>query len=154
MPTVYEALLFVHVLAAVTWVGGALMHVALMSLARRSGEREHMVWLLRYDDRLGPLLYLPAGLVVLAAGIGLTLEGPWQFDDGWIIAGLVLFGLALFGGAAFFIPAGRRLHRAAAAHGETSDEVMRLVQLIERVAVVDLLVLVAAIYVMTAKPGL
>ena len=154
MPTRYEALLFVHVLAVVVWVGGAIMHLALMALARRSGEREHMLWLLRYDDRLGPLLYVPAALVVLGAGVGLTLEGPWSFGEGWIVAGLVLLGVAFVGGAAFFIPAGARLRRLVAAEGETAEVTQRHMHLIERVALLDLLVLVAAIYVMTVKPGL
>lgn len=154
MPTLYEALLFLHVIGAIVWIGGAVMHVALMQLAERSGNRAEMLRLLGYDDRLGPLLYVPAGLIVLLAGIGLVLEGGWEWGQGWIIAGLVLFGVALVGGAAYFIPAGKRLRRTVASDGEESEAVGRLIVEIERVALLDLVVLLAAVYVMTAKPGL
>jgi uncharacterized membrane protein len=154
MPTLYEALLFLHVIGAIVWIGGAVMHVALMQLAERSGNRAEMVRLLGYDDRLGPLLYVPAGLIVLLAGIGLVLEGGWEWGQAWIVAGLVLFGVALVGGAAYFIPAGKRLQRAVASDGEESEAVGRLIVEIERVALLDLVVLLAAVYVMTAKPGL
>ena len=154
MPTLYEALLFLHIVGAIAWIGGATAHIALMAVAKRSEGRETLVTLLRLDDRLGPVFYLPAGLVVLLAGIGLVLEGDWGFDQGWVIAGLVLLGLAYVGGAAYFIPAGRRLHRIVESEGATSDAAMRHVAQIERVAVVDLLVLLAAVYVMVAKPGL
>lgn len=154
MPTLYEALLFLHILAAIAWIGGAIMHVVLMELAKRSGGREDMVMLLRYDDRLGPIFYVPMGLIVLLAGIGLVLEGDWGWDQPWIIAGLVLLGVAYLGGAAFFIPAGRRLNRAVEAEGATSEAAMRMAHGIERVAKLDLLLLLAAVYVMTAKPGL
>jgi uncharacterized membrane protein len=154
MPTLYEALLFVHIVGAIVWIGGAVMHLALMQLAKRSGSRADMVKLLGYDDRLGPVLYVPAGLVVLLAGIGLVLEGGWEWDQGWIIAGLVLLGVAYVGGAAYFLPAGKRLQRALASDGEESEAVERIVVEIERVAKLDLVILLAAVYVMIAKPGL
>jgi uncharacterized membrane protein len=154
VPTLYEALLFLHIVGAIAWIGGATAHIALMAVAKRSERPETLITLLRLDDRLGPVLYVPAGLLVLLGGIGLVLEGDWGFDQGWVIAGLVLLGLAYFGGAAYFIPAGKRLHRVAESEGPTSDAAMRLVAQIERVAMVDLLVLLAAVYVMVAKPGL
>jgi uncharacterized membrane protein len=154
MPTLYEALLFAHVVGAIVWIGGAAMHLALMQLAKRSGSRADMLKLLGYDDRLGPVLYIPAGLLVLLAGIGLVLEGGWEWDQGWIIAGLVLLGVAFVGGAAYFLPAGKRLQRALASHGEESEAVGRIIVEIERVALIDLVLLLAAVYVMTAKPGL
>jgi uncharacterized membrane protein len=147
-------LLFVHIVAAIVWIGGAAMHIALMALAKRSGTRADMLKLLSYDDRLGPILYVPAGLAVLLAGVGLVLEGDWGWDQPWIIAGLILLAAAFVGGAAYFIPAGKRLQRALASGGEDSEAVGRIIVEFERVAKLDLLVLLAAVYVMTAKPGL
>jgi uncharacterized membrane protein len=150
--TLYEALLFVHVFAAVLWIGSATLHVVLMQLARRSGEREQMLTLMRYDDRLGPTYYLPLALIALGAGIGLVLEGDWGFDRSWVIAGLALFAIALIVGLAFFIPAGKRLNEAVEAHGPKSDQAFAVVRQVEVVATLDLLLLYAAIFVMTVKP--
>jgi uncharacterized membrane protein len=150
--TVYEALLFVHIFAAVLWIGGATLHVALMQLARRSGEREQSLTLIRYDDRLGPIYYLPLGLIVLAAGIGLVVEGDWGFDQSWVIAGLALLATAMIVGIAFFLPAGKRLDHAVEKYGPASDQAFAVVRQVEVVATLDLLLLYAAIFVMTVKP--
>lgn len=154
MPTLYEALLFAHILGAVVWIGGATMHVALVTLAKRSGNREDIVKLVGWDDRLGLPLYVPAALVVLLAGIGLVEEGGWGWDQPWVIAGLVLLGVAVIGGAAFYLPTGKRIREAVAEEGPESLRAARLIDNLERVARLELLLFLAAIYVMTTKPGL
>jgi uncharacterized membrane protein len=150
--SLYEPLLFVHVLAAVAWVGGALVVVVVLEVARRSGDRAHVVRMLHYDDRLGPIYYIPAALLVVAAGVGLVLEGPWSFGDGWVLAGIGLLVAAFAVGVAFFLPAGKRLNAAVAAHGAESDEAAARVDRIRTVAWADLALLVAAVFVMTTKP--
>jgi uncharacterized membrane protein len=154
VPTLYEALLFAHILGAVVWIGGAAMHVALVALAKRSGNREDVVKLVGWDDRLGLPVYVPAALLVLLAGIGLVEEGGWGWDQPWVIAGLVLIGVAIIGGAAFYIPTGRRIQEAVAEEGPGSERAARLIDNLERVARLELLLFATAIYVMTAKPGL
>jgi uncharacterized membrane protein len=153
VPSLYEALLFLHVTGAIVWIGGGAMHLALMGLAYRSGTPEDRVRLLDYDDRLGLPLYIPALLVVLGAGIGLVLDGPWSWSDGWIIAGLVIFGLAVALGVAFFLPQGAKLKGVVKDRGAASDEAQALVRRIELVALADLALVLAAVFVMTTKPG-
>ncbi len=150
--SLYELLLFVHVLGAAAWVGGAFGVLVVLELAQRSGDRAYVIRLLHYDDRLGPLYYIPAALLVLAAGVGLVLEGPWGFGDGWVVAGIGLLAAAFALGVAFFLPAGKRLGAAVESHGPESDEAAAEVARIRVVAWVDLAVLVAAVFVMTTKP--
>jgi uncharacterized membrane protein len=152
VPSLYELLLFVHVLAASAWVGGALLVLVLTEVARRSDDRDYVIRLLHYDDRLGPIFYIPAVVILLAAGIGLVLEGPWAFGDGWVLAGIVLLAAAFLVGIAFFLPAGKRLNAAVSAHGATSDEAAAQAGRIRTVAWADFALLVAAVFVMTAKP--
>lgn len=152
--TLYELLLFVHVTAIVAWIGGAAMHLALVTLARRMNDRATQLTLLRYDDMLAARLYLPAAAVTLAAGIGLVLEGNWAWDQAWIVLGLVLFGAALVFGVLFFLPQGKRLHEAIEAHGADSSAVGTVIDRIYVGAWADLAILVAAVFVMTTKPGL
>ena len=152
--TLYDLLLFVHVSAAIVWIGGAAMHVALVMLARGAGERGHQLALLRYDDLLGVRLYVPAALAVLAAGIGLVLEGGWDWGQTWIVLGLVIFALAFLFGLVFFLPQGKKLHQAIAAHGPDATEVSAVMQRIFAGAWIDLALLFAAVFVMTVKPGL
>ncbi len=127
MPDLYGVLLFLHVTGAVLWVGGAAMHVALAALSRRTGSPDERVRLLELGDRLGPLLYIPSALVVLGAGIGLVLDGPWSFGDGWVVAGLGIYAAALALGFAFFLPQGAKLKAAVERHGRASAEVQEVV---------------------------
>ena len=151
--TLYELLLFVHVLAAIAWIGGALYVLLVTELALRARDQEHVVRLLHYDDRLAPLLYIPAGLLVLGAGIGLVLDGPWSMTrDGWILAGLIALVLAFAVGFAFFLPAGKRLNEAVAQFGAGSTEARSRLDRIRLVAWLDLALLVFAVFVMTTKP--
>ena len=150
--SLYELLLFVHVLAAIAWVGGALVVLVVLEVARRSGDRAHVVKALHYDDRLGPIYYIPAVLILLGAGVGLVWEGPWSFDDGWVLAGIGLLVAAFAVGLALFLPAGKRLNAAVAAHGPESDEAAAEVDRIRAVAWGDFALLVAAVFVMTTKP--
>jgi uncharacterized membrane protein len=150
--SLYDLLLFVHVLAAIAWVGGALLVLIVLELARHSGDRAPVIRLLHYDDRMGPIYYIPAAVLVRAAGIGLVLEGPWSFDDGWVLAGIGLLAAAFAVGVAFFLPAGKRLGAAVGSHGPESDEAAAEVDRIRVVAWADLALLVAAVFVMTTKP--
>ncbi len=150
--SLYELLLFLHVLGAVAWVGGALVGLVIFEVARRSGDRAHVLQMLHYDDRLAPIYYIPAALIVLAAGIGLVLEGPWSFGDGWVLAGIGLLVAAFAVGLAFFLPAGKRLGEAVSGHGVDSDQVAAALDRIRVITWADLALLVAAIFVMTTKP--
>ena len=150
--SLYELLLFVHVLAAIAWVGGVLVVLVTLEVARRSGDRAHVVKALHYDDRLGLIFYVPAALLVLAAGAGLVLEGPWSFGDGWVLAGLGLLVASFAVGFAFFLPFGKRLAAAVEAHGAESDTVAAEVDRIRLVTWVDIALLAAAVFVMTTKP--
>ena len=151
--TLYEFLLFVHVLAVIAWIGGALYVLLVTELALRAREQELVVRLLHYDDRLAPVLYIPAGLIVLGAGIGLVLDGNWSMtDDGWILAGLIALVLAFVVGFAFFLPAGKRLNQAVAQSGARSSEARAALDRIRLVAWADLVLLVFAVFVMTTKP--
>ncbi len=150
--TLYELLLFVHVLAAVVWVGAVIFVAVVLELALRADDRSLLLRLIAYDDRLAPIFYIPAVLVVLAAGIGLVLEGPWSFADGWVLAGLALLLAAFALGIAFFLPAARRLHAAVAAGGADSSEAAVELRSYRTLTWIDAGILVAAVFVMTVKP--
>ncbi len=79
--SLYELLLFVHVLAAAAWYGAALLSLVLTELAARAGDRAGVLKLGEYEDRVARLLFIPAALVTLASGIALVFEGPWSWGD-------------------------------------------------------------------------
>ena len=150
--TWYELLLFVHVLGAAAWVGAVIFYVLTSELALRAGDRGMVLKLIEYDDKIAPLLYIPASLLVLAAGIGLTIDGPWSFGDGWIVVGLViLFGTFVLG-VAFMIPTAKKVKGAVDSTGLDSDAVGALLGRFRFLSWLDLALLVVAVFAMTVKP--
>ena len=107
----YQLLMFVHVLAAVSGVGGALSLQVLAIRAERSGEGARIASFAKEAEWVGGRVFLPASLVVLLAGIGLTMEGGYGFTTPWVLLGLVAFGLSALPGRCSSDPS-----RAASAH--------------------------------------
>ena len=83
----------------------------------------------------------PAGLVVLAAGLYLAFDGPYEFGDPWIGSTLLILIVVMGIVGAYLTPRARRLADAAA-----------LLQFRRGLLVTDILVLVA-IFLMVTKPG-
>lgn len=148
----YELVLFVHVLAAGAWFGAALLSLALLELAARARERAWIVRFGEFDDQLAKVLFIPAALLVLAAGIALVLEGPWSFrEDGWATGGLVLL-VAIFAlGLGLIVPAGQRL-TALAREGAGDDLMDAQLRRLRMLSWIDVGLLAAAFFLMTTKP--
>ncbi len=150
--SLYEALLFVHVLAAAAWFGAALLSVVLMELATRAQDSAWIVRFGEFDEALAKVLFIPSALLVLGSGFALVFEGPWSFtDDGWVLAGLLLL-VAIFAlGLGVIVPAGKKL-AALGASGASSSELNDQLRRLSLLSWLDVGLLAAAIFVMTTKP--
>jgi uncharacterized membrane protein len=151
--TLYDWLLFLHVLAAMVWVGGGVM-LALGSVrALRDPDPDAIGRFTRGLRVAGPLVLAPATISVLGLGLGMVFDSPaWGFDQLWVRLGLGLFVAAFVVGAAWQSRAGIAATRAAAA-GDHSEARRQLVQWIWGYALIIGL-LVVAVWDMTTKPGL
>lgn len=149
--SLYNWLLFVHVLAAMVWLGGAAVMAALATRTLRSDDGAEIGRFVGNLRVVGPLLLAPPPALLLGAGIWMALKS-WSFSDGWIAFGISLFGAAFLVGALFQSRAAIAAERAAAAGDvETARRFLRRwswgVRLI-------LLLLVVATWDMVVKPGL
>ena len=150
--SLYEGLLFVHVLAAAAWFGAALLSLALVELAARGGDSGLVVAFGEYDDDLAKFLFIPAALVTLVAGIALVFEGPWDWTrDGWTLAGLVLLVGIFALGLGVIVPAGNKLKQLGA-EGAAEPELRAQIDRYRRLSWIDVGLLALAIFLMTTKP--
>ena len=130
--SLYSFVLFLHIAAVVIAFGGLF---ALPLLLGTGGvESARVLALLR-------TVVNPAGLVVLAAGLYLAFDGPYEFGDPWIGSTLLILIVVMGIVGAYLTPRARRLADAAA-----------LLQFRRGLLVTDILVLVA-IFLMVTKPG-
>jgi uncharacterized membrane protein len=150
--TSYELWLFLHISAAIVWIGGATVAQVFGILAQRSGDPAQSAAFGRSMMFIGPKVFLPASVAVLITGILLTEDGNWDWGESFIVLGLV-------GWVAVAVTAFAFLTRAMGAVGaklatvgpspELGAEMHRLVLL----ARVLILVLFVIVFDMVVKPG-
>jgi hypothetical protein len=89
--TWYEFLLFVHVTAAVIWLGGAFTFQMYGAVVRRGGDPDEIARFAGRAGMLGERMFVPASLVVILAGIGMMIDGNWDWGQLWVVFALVTF---------------------------------------------------------------
>ena len=151
--TLYGWLLFLHVLAAMVWVGGGVMLAVVAARVLRDPDPGAVGRFTGSLRVLGPLVLGPATVAVLGLGIGLVVDTEaWDFGQLWVQLGLGLFAAAFLVGAVWQSRSALAATRATAQ--EDDAEARR--QLRRWLAGYWLIVtlLVVAVWDMTTKPGL
>jgi uncharacterized membrane protein len=106
----YPWLLFLHILAAVVWVGGAIMLNILNTRSIRSADPARVITAARETAWVGTRVIAPSTLVLLALGIIMVLiSDAWTIGQLWIILALVLWGITFATGAFYLGPEAGRI---------------------------------------------
>ena len=149
----YEALLTVHIIAAVIWVGGAFAVNILVARMQKAGDHARLLDLTKDFEALGMKVFMPASIVVLLAGIGLVLEvDGFDFTDFWVAFGLAGIAFSIVVGAGYLSPESGRLNALAASKGPDDPEVQARMKKIAMVSRVELVVLLLVVADMAIKP--
>ena len=151
--TYYNTLKFLHVLAAITWVGGNIYAQVLATKVMAEGDSVHLARLAKDIGDLGKRLLTPAALAVLALGIWLVAVSAWNFTDAWILIGLTGIALTIVTGVGFLGPESARLGALAAERDPTDPEIQRRIRRIVSISRFDIVVLVLVVADMVFKPG-
>lgn len=153
--TTAEWLLFGHLLAVAAWVGADAVLQVLAMRARRAGG-EHMVQMLGDAEWLGTRYLMPSALAVVAFGFALLgqYDDVYELSQFWVSFGLAVFIASFIAGAGFLGPESGRLKTLAASRGANDPEVQQRIRRIFLISRIELVLLIAAIFVMVAKPGL
>jgi len=97
-------------------------------------------------------VFIPSSLAVLVLGILLTIEGPWGFDQLWIILGLGGMAVTFVLGVGLIEPTAKKMHSAIEAHGPMHPEVARYNRRLDALGLLDLVLLIAIIWDMVFNP--
>jgi uncharacterized membrane protein len=151
----YNWLLLGHILAAITWVGGAIAMQIVGARLYRAESAEAVAAFARTAEYLGTRMFMPASLAVLAFGIAMVaVNEAWTIGQLWIILALVGIGISGIGGAVFFGPQSKRIGEALRSEGPQSQRARTLIRQIFVVGRVDVLILLLVVADMVLKPGL
>jgi uncharacterized membrane protein len=94
--------MFLHVLAAMVWLGGLLALSVFGGRALRDDDAQAIGRFVASLRAIGPFLLAPAAAIVVLAGIWMTVKSPgWDFGQPWIWFAMALVAAAVIIGGAF-----------------------------------------------------
>jgi len=145
-------LVYVHILAAISWMGAGITLMLLAIRARQVGEELKMIGQMEW---LGSRIGGPAVIIMLASGVWMVARsGAWQFSQLWIILAIALVVVLFLVGVGFHIPQYKRIHTAIEQHGEDSPETRRLIHRSFLATQVEVVLLAITVSLMVFKPGI
>jgi uncharacterized membrane protein len=142
----------IHVIAAVIWVGGALMIQALAFRIVRTGDARRQAEFAKDTEVVGMRLFIPATWLLLLAGIAMMINLDLAWGQNWIVFGLIAFALSFVVGAGFLGPEGGRIAQVIEREGPTSPEAQRRIRRILLISRCELVVLLTVVVNMVVKP--
>jgi hypothetical protein len=162
--TNYDFSVFLHVTAVVLGFGSTFAESVMFPVAMKLSAR-NLPYVHRLQLVLNQFFALPAVVVVAATGIYQMSEGNWDYGDFWVSATITILVVILLINVFFFIPTDRKLlpiiQSAIAEAGDRELKLADLPQEYQRwgraegiVGSIVGLLLIAAIFFMTTKPGL
>lgn len=153
MLTTFTILKFVHVLAAIVWVGGAIFVQIYATSALRSADPAELGFFARRVAVLGQRVFMPASIVVLAVGVWMVAITPFDFTDLWIVIGIGGIVATALTGAILVGPEAGRVGKLLETEGPEVPGVQERIRRIFVISRVDLIVLVLVVFDMVIKPG-
>jgi uncharacterized membrane protein len=162
--TNYDFSVFLHLTAVVVGFGSTFSESVLFPVAMKMGAR-NLPYVHRLQLVINQFFALPAIVVVAATGIYQMAEGNWDYGDFWVSATITILVVLLLINVFFFIPTDRKLlpiiQKAIADAGDRElqladlpPEYQRLGRAEGIVGAITGILLIAAIFFMTTKPGL
>lgn len=148
----YELLKYVHVLAAIVWVGGAFFIVVLTTVMSRSSNEGDLPAVSRHLAFLGSRVFPVASIVLFVAGVVLVLQ-RWSFGQLWISVSTVLWLVSVLVGALYISPRSAEVGRLWAQEGLASVAARRHLSRVFLVSRLELVSFAVIVFLMVAKPG-
>jgi uncharacterized membrane protein len=147
----YEVLLFVHVLAVAIWLGTGFALLVFGDRFGRAGDNHALQSLFGQSEWLATRIFIPVSLTALVTGILLVIEGPWAFDQLWVLLGLAGFAATFLTGLLMIKPESERIAAELARDGMTTDAARSIGSMFARQRI-DYTVIALVVADMTLKP--
>lgn len=147
---VYALIKFLHILAAIVWLGGGFCLLVLAIIADQTRDDESLLKVMRWVVMLGNRMFVPAALATLLFG-GILVWMAWSITDFWIVLALSGFAASFLLGTLAMKPRADRLTAAADREG-ASPTVIAQSRALLSIAKFDYVILFMIVAVMVLKP--
>lgn len=148
----YQVLVFIHIVCAVIWVGGAFFSQLLALRAQRSTDPNELPALGRHFAFLGMRVFLPASILLFIAGVVMVIQ-QWSFGQLWISVSMGLWIVSALAGALYLGPRSERVAQLFEAEGPTSTAARAQLDRLFLVSRLELLSFAIIVALMVFKPG-
>jgi uncharacterized membrane protein len=148
----YATFMAIHVTFVVIWIGGGALLTIFGILAERTNDNAQLTQLGKMAAFAGERIFAPAGLVVVAMGIAMVINGHLGFGHFWIIFGLLGFLATFLIGILVLSPMAKRLNVLVAEKGPDAPETQEALGKILLIARADILMLLLVVVDMVTKP--
>ena len=151
----YEVLLFLHILAGITWFGAVIFFEGMMAFAIRSGEARSIARTFsigyRTTNRLAPV----SSVAVLVFGIWMVLlREAWRLEQAWIAFAIAIVVLSIGAGIFYFSPQGQQIEALVEEKGSEDAETQSRIKMMINVGRVQAAALLVVLILMVWRPGL
>jgi hypothetical protein len=151
----YEALKYIHVLAAAAWVGGVVLSQVQGAWVNKKNDPHDFNSFIEFQAYLGTRYFMPLAITVLVAGVAMVLDAEaWGFGDTWILIGIVIYAASVAIGAGFLGPQSEKIREALAAGGPPDTALQAKIKNVVLASRVDFVLMVLVVGDMVIKPGL
>lgn len=148
-------LLFVHILAAMVWLGGGVMLLLIAAYTRSSSDPHAFRQFARVLPYAGLRALTPSVVVLLITGVWMILGGVgWSFSQLWVQLALGLFALAFLVGAVYMSRLGIQINRTLTSFDVDPATANRLLNRWMLGYGIVVIILLAALWDMVFKPGM
>ena len=145
----FEIYKFLHISAAIVWVGGGFFSLIFTHRAR-SADPAHRLGIARDMHFVGNRVFGPAAMATLLFGILMVVDfDGYTFSQTWIIIGLSAIGASIVLGALLI---GRQSALLLQELEAGDPGASRRLQVLTRLSYVDMTILLIAVWAMVAKP--
>jgi uncharacterized membrane protein len=152
MASSYTLLKFIHVAAAMVWVGGAVAITVLTARLVREQDRGVLLALAQRAGSFGGAVLGPAAVITLLAGIATTATVGFPFSSLWITWGFAGVLASIFLGATLIRRTFVEMAQIAATPGVDDMRLNALQARLSLLNLANLLILLSTVGAMVFKP--
>jgi uncharacterized membrane protein len=154
MLTLFSVLKFLHIVAAIIWVGGVITLTLLNMRLVSTRNGAAMAALSSVGGFIGQRVFGPAAAVTLLAGIATALNAGFPMRSVWIIWGFLVVLLSFGMTATFTRSTAQRLGALAASPDSDRAQIVALQRRLSLLTALNILLLLSAVWAMVSKPTL
>jgi uncharacterized membrane protein len=149
----YATWLALHILAAIVWIGGALMIQFFAFRLLKENDPQRMARFAKDVEVIGMRTFIPASLVLLVLGFVMVHQAGWDWRF-WLVFAIVVWALSFVSGAAFLGPESGRIAKVIEERGGADAEVQARIERILFVSRIEVALIALVAMDMVLKPGL